>query len=87
MQNASYDQFRYGLALLLVRRPYLRCYGDIAHWWSDAVEDYAVAIKARDKRVRTAITKCSCGNMRQGAWSLKRNLKAISLPRALEDKR
>ncbi|RDJ05824.1 hypothetical protein B5K06_25735 [Rhizobium grahamii] len=49
MQDASYDRFRYGLALLLVRRPYLRCYREIAHWWPDAVEEYAVAIKARDK--------------------------------------
>lgn len=44
-----FNRYRYGLASLLVRRPYLRPYANTAHWWADVVEDYALAIRARDR--------------------------------------
>lgn len=48
MEQAPFNAFRYGLASLLVRRPHLRCHAPIAHWWTYEIENYAVAVRARD---------------------------------------
>lgn len=49
MEQPPFDAFRYGLASLLVRRPHLRCHASIAHWWTYELENYAFAIRARDR--------------------------------------
>ncbi|MDP9809338.1 hypothetical protein J2W42_002186 [Rhizobium tibeticum] len=49
MEPARFDSFRYGLAVLLMRRPHLRPYAHIAHWWIEDIEDYGDAVRFRDK--------------------------------------
>lgn len=49
MENDTSKEFRYGLASFLMRRPHLRGHAEIAHWWSEEFENYALAIRARDR--------------------------------------
>jgi hypothetical protein len=49
MEQTRFDSYRYGLACLLVRRPHLRVYASTAHWSSDLIEEYGVAVRYRDK--------------------------------------
>ncbi|WP_028748185.1 hypothetical protein [Rhizobium mesoamericanum] len=49
MAAATFDSFRYGLAVLLVRCPDLRRYAHIAHWWTEEIENYGDAVRFRDK--------------------------------------
>jgi hypothetical protein len=49
MEDLRFDSFRYGLAVLLMRRPHLRPYADIAHWWTEEIENYGDAVRFRDK--------------------------------------
>ncbi|AVA23795.1 hypothetical protein NXC24_PA00149 (plasmid) [Rhizobium sp. NXC24] len=49
MEYRPIEKYRYGLATLLVRRPHLRCHAKAAHWWSDVLENYADAIRVRDR--------------------------------------
>jgi hypothetical protein len=49
MDAPRFDSFRYGLAVLLMRRPHLRPYAHMARWWIEDIEDYGDAVRIRDK--------------------------------------
>jgi GrpB-like predicted nucleotidyltransferase (UPF0157 family) len=49
MEDPRLDSFRYGLAALLMRRPHLRPYAHMAHWWTEDIENYGDAVRFRDK--------------------------------------
>ncbi|CDM62977.1 MULTISPECIES: hypothetical protein [Rhizobium] len=49
MEDPRFNSFRYGLAVLLMRHPHLRPYAHSAHWWIEDIENYADAVRFRDK--------------------------------------
>ncbi len=44
----DFNSFRYGLATLLLRRPFLRQYSTSAHKWRSRIETYGELIRMRD---------------------------------------
>ena len=48
MRCHDFNSFRYGLATLLLRRPFLRQYSTSAYEWRSSIETYGELVRIRD---------------------------------------